>query len=140
MEQENTIKEKAKELFVNESQMENQIEKIIDLSKGKIQIYEKTGEPFLLEPEKYSNREKIFLIIIGFFISHESGIIDFPSVEINSMGRILGGIPNTTLSAPLKNLVDMKIILRTNQGYQLNKHNYLRVIQMLEGLKKDGRK
>lgn len=139
MEQEKGIKEKAKELFVNESQLENQIEKIIELLKGKIQISEKTGEPFLLEPEKYSNKEKIFLIIIGFFISNESGVIDSPSVEINYLGRILGGIPNTTLSAPLKNLVDIRVILRTNQGYQLNKNNYIRIIQMLEGLK-DGKR
>jgi hypothetical protein len=140
MEQKNIIKEKAKELFVDESQMKNQVEKIIELVKGKIKIYEKTGEPFLLEPEKYSNREKIFLVIVGFFISNESGVIDSPLTDINSIGEILGGIPNTTLSAPLKNLVDMKIILRINSNYQLNKQNYLRVVQMLEELNKNGRK
>lgn len=140
MEQKNTIKEKAKELFVDESQMKDQIEKIIELVGGKIKIYERTGEPFLLEPEKYSNREKIFLVIVGFFISNESGVIDSPQTDINSLGKILGGIPNTTLSAPLKNLVDMKVILRVNSSYQLNKQNYLRVIQMLEKLDENGRK
>ena len=137
MEPSEEIKNLAEELFVDEKQLINQMEKIINLVKGKIQIYKESGEPLLINSEKYSNREKIFLIILGIFIANQSRVRDSSFLTLTSIGQILGGIPNTTLSAPVKDLVDKKIILRSErEGYELNKLNCSQIISMLEEIDK----
>jgi hypothetical protein len=95
------------ERFIDETHKK----KLLSLTKDFIAIGNTTGKIFLTNSEKMSNSEKALFYLIGVYIAHVLGLRDKNKADLSELSNELN-IVKTTLSAPIKNLLDSKMIRR----------------------------
>ena len=132
MEQDTDDKNIISKLFVSKERIVERLNSLVNLSSGLITIVEETGEVFFDdESENINNTDRIFLFTLGNYFSFKSGLRDEPQVTISEIANKLN-VPNTTIPAPMKNLLDQKVILKSEKGYyKINFDNYKRIKQIL---------
>lgn len=107
----NNDSEIFKEYLKDERCIEESLKrKLLALTKDDIGIGSDTGK-ILLFNQKLSNNDKVLFYLIGVYISHELGLRDKNKADLSELSKELG-IIQTTLSAPVKTLLDKGIIRR----------------------------
>ena len=85
------------------------------------------------DKKKYANKEKIVLLLIGRYFCKEYEVVEIGGLEIKEISEKLG-IAKTTLSKPLGELLNDKIIRKDSKGkYSIVYH---KIRQYLEKISK----
>jgi hypothetical protein len=124
-------KEILKDLILREEDVLAQLRRIATLAKPFLRIEEKTGRVVLSQDFQFTNTEKIFLFLLGKYLAFHSSIVKGTTV---SMSDISDGVSVvvTTLSAPLKRLVDDHTIERPEKDtYRVNPHKIEATLQIM---------
>jgi len=116
-------KEILKDIILKEEDVLAQLERLVKLAKPFLKIEENTGRVVLSTDFSFTNYEKIFLVLLGKYFAHHSGIIEENIIKIRDISDELG-IKVTTLSAPLGRLVVRDRIVDKPQAdsYRVNPH------------------
>ncbi|MCD6092451.1 MAG: hypothetical protein J7J38_00330 [Candidatus Aenigmarchaeota archaeon] len=119
-------------LFVSKEKMIEKLKMLVNLSYGLITVVNETGEVlFEDDVESLSNSEKIFLLLLGSYFSFKSGLRDDVDVTLSEIANKLN-VPNTTISAPMSNLLERSLVLKSKKGsYRININNYKRIKETL---------
>ena len=118
------------ELLVSEKETLDQLKELVQLSKLLFKIDE-TGKVILSRNHKFSNPEKIELLLIGKYFAFNLKLIEEPCLDITQISEGLG-IKNTTLSAPLGKLVEDRIITKPGSGkYQIVHHEIENTLKLI---------
>lgn len=96
---------------------------LVQLAKAFVRIDENTGRiDFVSENCTLTNYEKIFLALVGKYFARQSGILEDDFVGISDLSDDLG-VPVTTLSKPLRRLVQNRIVDKPEKNrYRVNPH------------------
>lgn len=122
-------KEILKDLILREEDVLAQLQRIVKLAKPFLRIEEKTGRVVLSDDFQFANSEKTFLFLLGKYLAFHSGIT---KETIANMSALSDGIAvvRTTLSAPLKRLLDSHIVERPEKDtYRINPHKIESTLQ-----------
>lgn len=132
-----SIEQKKKEIlskiFLKEEDTLNELGELVSLSSRFFKIEQETANVILNKDVSISNRDKIVLLLIGRYFSKEMGVLQADGLPIAEISKQLG-IPNTTLSAPLGDLVKKKIAHKSETGeYNITPHQIKNELQRLSG-------
>lgn len=135
MEQNNDEKTIISKLFISRERIVERLNSLVDLSHGSISIIEETGEIYLENPSKLNNTERIFLFLLGTYLAYKSELKDTPYITLSEIASKLS-VPNTTIPAPMSNLLKKKVVLKSEKGsYYLNYDNYRKIKEILLEIK-----
>jgi DNA-binding transcriptional ArsR family regulator len=109
-----------KEIMTSDEDILIRLKKLVESSKSFLKVEEKSGKVIISSDFKFDNSEKIFLLLLGKFFAMHYGILKDYSVTFGDIRSELG-IKRTTLSAPIKTLVDNGLIERPKENtYKIN--------------------
>ena len=115
-------REILKDLILREEDVLAQLQRIATLAKPFLRIEESTGRVVLSDGFQFANTEKIFVFLLGKYLAFHSGITKETTVSISDISDGVG-VVITTLSAPIKRLVDDHIAERPEKDtYRVNPH------------------
>jgi hypothetical protein len=115
-------KEILKDLILREEDVLAQLQRIAKLAKPFLRIEESTGRVVLSSDYQFTNPERIFLFLLGKYFAYHSDITKETTTSISNISDGIGVVV-TTLSAPLKRLVDSQIVERPEKDtYRINPH------------------
>lgn len=135
----NKEKEIIAPLIIEEKEELKRLKTLVALSKNLLQITKESGTVIIIK-DGLSNREWIFLYILGVFLSFKAGLRDKETVSLKELYKKTG-IPTTTLSSPLKRLLDIKVIKRVSSGdYGIYHHDLLRTKKILINIDRSSNK
>lgn len=80
-----------------------------------------------------ANPDRIALYLCAMYFLKQDGVIESETVNLEELSKSLA-VPKTTMSAPIKRLIDESIIERTEQG--VYKIPYYRIKTLVESLTK----
>ena len=134
------IEQKKKEIlnkiFLKEDDTLKELGELVTLSSGFFKIEQKSASIIFNQDVSISNRDKIILLLIGRYFSKEMGVLQSDGLPIADVSKQLG-IPNTTLSAPLGDLVKKKIAHKSDSGeYRIVHHQIKNELQRLSSKEK----
>lgn len=136
MEQNIDEKKVISKLFVSKEKIAERLTSLVNLSAGMISIVEETGEIYLENSGNLNNNEKIFLFLLGSYFSWKSGFRKDPNMSLGELADKLS-VPNTTIPAPMNNLLSEKAVVKTRKGsYSINFDNYKIIKEILLKIKK----
>jgi len=101
-----------KDLLINEAE---ELERLIPLIKKLVRIKERTGEPYIISKEKFTQRESIALYLIGKYFSYELGKSDSTLASNKEISKNLSLGRNVT-NARLKDLEKDRLVERIERG------------------------
>jgi CRP-like cAMP-binding protein len=109
-----------KEIITSEEATLLALKRLVESAKLFLKVEEKTGRVIISPNFKFTNADKIFLILLGkYFAKHYEILKDF-TVTLSDISMEIG-IKRTTLSAPLKRLVDDDVVSRPRENtYRIN--------------------
>lgn len=126
-------KEILSKIFLKEEDTIKELGELVSLSDKFFKIEQKSANVIFNQGLSLSNRDKVILLLIGKYFSKEMEIIESIGLSIADLSEQLG-IPNTTLSAPIGDLVKNKIISKNNSGeYSIIYHRIKNELQRLNG-------
>jgi len=124
-------KEIIKELVISEEDVVERLRTLVSKAKEFIYIEDKTGRVIFKSIHDISNSEKILLHLIGRFFAEKIGFIENSKLSMRQISDNLG-IPITTISAPLGNLIREGKIEKSNDGlYKIRFHEIENVLDDL---------
>jgi len=104
------------ELVVSEDETLDNLKKLVSKSKHFFFIEGATGRVVLSRDFDFSNTEKIMFLLMGKYFASNLEIIPRKPLDIRQISEELGGIPITTLSAPLGKLVSDNLVNKPEKG------------------------
>ncbi len=126
-------KEILSKIFLKEGDTLKELGELVTLSSGFFKIEQESASIIFNQDVSISNRDKIILLLIGRYFSKEMGVLQSDVLPIAEISKQLG-IPNTTTSAPLGDLVRKKIVRKTDNGdYGILYHQIKSELQRLNG-------
>jgi hypothetical protein len=131
------IEQKKKDIlskiFLKEEDTLKELGELVSLSSGFFKIEQESASVIFNQDVSISNRDKIILLLIGKYFSKEMGVLQSGGLQIADISKQLG-ILNTTVSAPLGNLVKKRIIRKNENGeYSITHHQIKTELQRLKG-------
>jgi len=118
-------------IFLKEGDTLKELGELVTLSSGFFKIEQESASVIFNQDVSISNRDKIILLLIGRYFSKEMGVLQSDVLPIAEISKQLG-IPNTTASAPLGDLVKKKIVRKTDNGdYGIIYHRIKNELQRL---------
>lgn len=124
---ENKKKEILKEIITDEETVLLRLRKLVDSAKPFLKVEEKSGLVVISPEFSFANSDRIFLLLLGKYFAMNYGILKDYTVTLGDIGAELG-IKRTTLTSPLKTLIDNGIVERPKENaYRINpyKADYL---------------
>jgi len=122
-------------LFVSQETLAERLNSIVELSEGVIQIVEESGDIFIEDGLNISNTERIFLNLLGNYLSFKSGLKNNTSMQLGEIADKLS-VPITTIPAPMKGLTNEKVVIKSEKGaYQINFENYKKIKEILQKIR-----
>ncbi len=109
-------KEILKDIFLKEEDVLAKFERLVKLSTPFLKVEEKSGRVVLSTDFEFTNSEKLFLILLGKYFAYHYDVIKDQSQSLNDLSLEIGGIPVTTLSAPIARLVKERIVNKPEKG------------------------
>lgn len=110
------------EIIMKEEDVLSKLKTLVQLAKPFLKVEETTGRVVLTEKYSFTNSEKGFLILVGKYFAKHYDIIESEVVSIRDVSEDLG-VPVTTLSGPLGELVENHTVEKCNRGqYKVNPH------------------
>jgi len=109
-------KEILKDIFLKEEDVLAKFERLVKLASPFLKVEEKSGRVVLSNDFELTNSEKLFLILLGKYFACHYEVIKDQSQSLNDLSLEIGGIPVTTLSAPISRLVKEKIVNKPEKG------------------------
>ena len=107
-------------LYVKEDDVLKQTEQIIAALQPHVGI-EPISKKIVIKNENLVNRDKIGCYLVAKYFMKKQGLVSDSSADIQELEKELG-IVKTTLSAPLKQLVDDRFLDRENGKYAFKFH------------------
>ena len=136
MEQNNNEKDIISKLFVSNENITERLQSLVELCHGLFNIVQETGEVFLEDASFLNNNEKILLYMTGTYFSWKSHLKKDNGMSISELANRLG-VPITTISAPLKKLIEDHLISKKSIGsYEIRFENYKILRDALVEIKK----
>lgn len=131
------IDQKKKEIlgkiFLKEEDTLRELGELVNLSSRLFKIEQESSGVIFDQNVSLSNRDRILLLLVGRYFSKEMGILEYDGLPIADISKQLG-IPNTTLSAPLGDLVKKNILRKNENGeYRVVYHQIKNELQRLNG-------
>lgn len=132
-------REILKDLFVSEQDTLDELKELVNLSKPLFKIEKETGKLVFSETTNANsrNKDKLVLLLIGRYLAKVMGVVTDDGMQIAAMSEQLG-IPKTTLSGPLGELVSEDIIRKNDQSFYSIVHHKIKPALM--SLTKGGKK
>lgn len=119
------VEEKKKILegiIMKEEDVLSKLKTLVQLAKPFLKVEETTGRVVLTEKYSFTNPEKIFLVLVGKYFAKHYEILESEVVGISDVSEDLG-VPVTTLSGPLGELVENHVVDKCDRGqYKVNPH------------------
>lgn len=112
-------KDILKDIFLKEEDVLAKFERLVKLASPFLKVEEKSGRVVLSNEFEFNNIEKMFLILLGKYFAFHYEVIDNQTLTISDLSLETGGIPITTLSAPLSRLVKDRVINKPEKGKYL---------------------
>lgn len=114
-------KEILRDLVVSEEDIIKNLVELVKKTKNIFAIEDKTGKIIFKNFSDLKNHEKICAILIGKYFAKKLEFIKDECMSISEISNELK-IPQTTLSAPLKKVVDKGYVLKDDTKYATNHH------------------
>lgn len=114
-------------LLVSEEETLGELEELVTMASRLLRIEKETGESFFTTPKDLTNKDKIALLLVGKYFAKELGLKTDTAFSTGELSEKLN-VPSTTLSKPLGQLVEEKIIRKTDDG------KYIIVYHKIKGL------
>ena len=125
----NGEKEILSKLVIEEGKLDKEeLERLVSFLKDYVFIEDKTGKVGLKNPNKLSNANKITLYLSGVYCAFRLDLRDKNEASLLELTNTLN-IKRTTLSAPLKRLVDSRAIRRTSGKYNMTAYEIYNLIR-----------
>jgi hypothetical protein len=122
-------REILKDLILREEDVLAQLQRIATLAKPFLRIEGSTGRVVLSDDFQFANSEKVFLFLLGKYLAFHSGIINETTVTMSDISDGVG-VVMTTLSAPIKRLIDDHTVERPEKDtYRVNPHKIESTLQ-----------
>lgn len=119
-------------IFLKEEDTLKQLDEIVELAKKHFKVEFDTGNVIFSSGKKYSNREKIILLLIARYLGKVGESIESDEIAIGKISDILS-VKKTTLSKPLGDLILENIIKKNDKGeYQIVHHKIKEVLLEIE--------
>ena len=126
-------REVLSKIFLKEGDTLKELGELVTLSSRFFKIEQESASVIFNQGISISNRDKIILLLIGRYFSKEMSVIQSDVLPIAEISNQLG-IPNTTTSAPLGDLVKKKIVRKTDNGdYGIIYHKVKSELQRMNG-------
>jgi hypothetical protein len=123
--QENKEKEILEGLFLKEEDTLKELKSLVDMSKSCFKVEQETSNVVLNRNVSWSNKDKVVLLLIGKYFANRMTIVESPGIDIAGTSAQLG-IPKTTLSGPLGDLIKNGTIQKNDSGEYSIKYHQMR--------------
>lgn len=121
--------EKNNNLIVSEEEIIKELEELSKELAPVFKIESPSGEIIFNEFNKWSDRQKILLLLIGKYIAYKKKIIQEPSVSISTIAKELCR-PMSSLSGPIKKLKkEGYVTQQSDKKYVINFHRIKEIIK-----------
>jgi hypothetical protein len=118
-----------KDIILKEEDVLAQLQRIVKLATPFLKIEEKTGRIVLSNDFEFANADKIFLLLLGKYLSYHSEIAKEISLDMQEISNGLG-IVSSTLSAPLGRLVKKHFVNKPKKNeYCVNPYKIEEMLQ-----------
>lgn len=109
-----------KEIITGEEAVLVKLKRLVEAAKLFMKVEEKTGRVIISTDFKFTNSEKIFLLLLGKYFAFHYGILADHAITLGEISAELG-IKRTTLPAPLKRLIRNGLTERPKENlYRIN--------------------
>jgi len=108
-------KEILSKLLVSEEETLGELEELVTMASKLLRIEKETGDSFFTAPKDLTNKDKIALLLVGKYFAKELGLKTDIAFSAGDLSEKLN-VPSTTLSKPLGQLLEEKIIRKTDDG------------------------
>jgi uncharacterized membrane protein YcgQ (UPF0703/DUF1980 family) len=120
------------EIIMKEEDVLSNLKTLVQLSRSFLKVEETTGRVVLTEKYSFTNSEKVFLILVGKYFAKHYEILESEVVSNKEVSEDLG-VPVTTLSGPLGELVEKHTVEKCDRGqYKVNPHKVEATLQKLK--------
>lgn len=108
------------QIILKKQDVLSQLKEFVEGAKHFISIEETTGRVIFSPKFRLTNKEKIFLLLLGKYLAAQYGILNDHTLTLRDISEELK-IKRTTLSAPLSRLIKDKIINKPEENrYEIN--------------------
>jgi len=125
-------KEILRDLVVSEEDIIKNLVELVKKTKNIFAIEDKTGKIIFKKFSELKNHEKICALLIGKYFAKKLDFIDDENMSGSQISNELK-IPQTTLPAPLKKIMDKGYVLKDDNKYYINHHRLEEAINDIEG-------
>lgn len=129
-------KEVLKDLLIDESEIQKNLIDLVKKLKDIFQIQQTNGQIHFKDFGKLTNPARISALLIGKKIAKKLDLNTDDSLTITQIGNELG-IPATTLSSPMKDLVKKGYVLKNSKGYEIAYYRLSEIIDEYFGDKNE---
>ena len=123
-------KEILKNMLVDESDVVQNLAKIVQKAKDIFVMEKSSGKIIFKNYSELKNPQKITCVLIGKYFAKRLDLIDDHTTTVSEISKELD-IPQTTLSSPLKSLRKSGQILYEKSRYRVNPHRIQEIIESI---------
>lgn len=120
-----------KEIITSEEDILLKLKRLVESAKSFLKVEEKSGRVIISPDFRFTNADKIFLLLLGKYFAMQYGIFKDYSVTLGDISTELG-IKRTTLPAPLKRLINNGVVERPRENtYRVNPYKAEYILRRL---------
>jgi len=109
-----------KEIITSEETLVLRLKRLVEAAKPFLRVEEKTGGVIISQDYKFTNFDRIFLLLLGKYFAAQYEILKDYSLSLGDISTELG-IKRTTLPSPLKILIKDGVVERPKENtYRVN--------------------